>query len=176
MRVLNFFEIRLKCVSIERARASTLSTYNRWARFQPTRFFCARHECTSSSVLQVGNAVSFCLCCRPTHSPSVSPAEVQLQFEPHFPSDGLLGQLVTKRFGLENGIVLSHSQVNHCGGQALFAHGWFLEPTPSAPQKWEHCRWWLTQVSDSVSLPFSAFLRTCIAAGEPASSSVSSLL
>ena len=64
-----------------------------------------------------------------------------------------------------------HSQVNHRGGQALLAHGWFLEPTPSAPQKWEHCRWWLTQISDSVSL---SFLRTCIAAGEPASSSVSS--
>ena len=33
------------------------------------------------------------------------PAEVQP--EPHFPSDGVLGQLVTERVGPENGIVLS---------------------------------------------------------------------
>ena len=45
---------------------------------------------------------------------------------------------------------------------------------PSAPQKWEHCRWWLTQISDSVSASLFPFLRICIAAGEPASSSVSS--
>ena len=51
-----------------------------------------------------------------------------------------------------------HSQVKNCGGQALFAHGWFLEPTPSAPQRWEHCWWWLTQISDSVSLFFGLAL------------------
>ena len=65
-----------------------------------------------------------------------------------------------------------HSQVNHSGVQALFAHGWFLEPTPSAPQRWEHCRWWLNQITDSLSL-FN-FLWTCIAAGDQASSSESS--
>ena len=35
------------------------------------------------------------------------PAEVQS--EPHLPSDVVLGQLVTERIGLENGIVLSFS-------------------------------------------------------------------
>ena len=42
------------------------------------------------------------------------------------------------------------------GGEALFAHSWFLEPTPSAPQMWEHCRWWLTQIT------VSAFLSTSL--------------
>ena len=37
------------------------------------------------------------------------------------------------------------------GGHALLAHSWFLEPTPSAPQRWEHCRWWLTKITDRVS-------------------------
>ena len=36
-----------------------------------------------------------------------NPSEVQS--EPHFPSDVVLGQLVTERIGLENGIVLSFS-------------------------------------------------------------------
>ena len=54
-----------------------------------------------------------------------------------------------------------YSQVNHRGGQALFAHGWFLEPTPSAPQKWEHCRWSLTQITDSVSPSFFLDLHCC---------------
>ena len=35
------------------------------------------------------------------------PAEVQS--EPHLPSDVVLGQLVTERIGLENGVVLSFS-------------------------------------------------------------------
>ena len=39
--------------------------------------------------------------------PPQIPAEVQS--EPHLPSDVVLGQLVTERIGLENGIVLSFS-------------------------------------------------------------------
>ena len=97
----------------------------------------------------------------------------EVQSEPHFPSDVVLGQLVTERIGLENGIVLS-SQVNLRGSQALFAHGWFLEPTPSAPQMWEHCRWWLNQLTDSVSL--SLPLWTCIVADESTNSNVSFLI
>ena len=34
---------------------------------------------------------------------------VEVQSEPHLPSDVVLGQLVTERIGLENGIVLSFS-------------------------------------------------------------------
>ena len=33
----------------------------------------------------------------------------EVQSEPHLPSDVVLGQLVTERIGLENGIVLSFS-------------------------------------------------------------------
>ena len=58
------------------------------------------------------------------------------------------------------------------GGQVLFTCGWFLEPTPSAPQRWEHCRWWLIQTLNSVFL--SSPLWTCIVAGESTSSSASS--
>ena len=51
----------------------------------------------------VGNAASsVCAVGQRTH-----PAEVQS--EPHLPSDVVLGQLVTERIGLENGIVLSFS-------------------------------------------------------------------
>ena len=35
-------------------------------------------------------------------------------------------------------------------------HGWFLEPTPSAPLLWEHCRWRFTQMTGGVSLPASS--------------------
>ena len=54
----------------------------------------------------------------------------------------------------------------------LFTHGWLLEPTPSAPQRWEHCRWGLIQILNSISL--SSPLWTCIVAGESTNSSVSS--
>ena len=63
--------------------------------------------------------------------------------------------------------------MNLKGSQALFAHGWFLELTPSAPQMWEHCRWWLNQMTDSVSLSFP--LWTCIVADESTNSNVSFL-
>ena len=92
-----------------------------------------------------------------------NPSEVQS--EPHLPSDVVLGQLVTEWIGLENGIVNSPVilKLTTEGGQVLFTHGWFLEPTPSAPQRWEHCRWWLIQILNSVSL--SSPLWTCIVAG-----------
>ena len=35
-------------------------------------------------------------------------------------------------------------------------HGWFLEPTPSAPLLWEHCWWRFTQMTGGVSLPASS--------------------
>ena len=84
-----------------------------------------------------------------------NPSEVQS--EPHLSSVVVLGQLVIEQIGLENGIVLSFSD-NHSGGggQALFAHGWFLEPTPSAPLMWEHYRWWLAQIT------VSAFVSTSL--------------
>ena len=54
----------------------------------------------------VGNAASsVCAVGQRTH-----PAEVQS--EPHLPSDVVLGQLVTERIGLENGIVLSFSSLS----------------------------------------------------------------
>ena len=56
----------------------------------------------------------------------------------------------------------------------LFTRGWFLEPTPSAPQMWEHCRWWLIQTLNSVFL--SSPLWTCIVAGESTNSDVSFLI
>ena len=31
-----------------------------------------------------------------------------------------------------------------------------MEPTPSAPLLWEHCRWWFTQMTGGVSLPASS--------------------
>ena len=51
----------------------------------------------------VGNAASF-VC---AVGQRTLPAKVQS--EPHLPSDVVLGQLVTERIGLENGIVLSFS-------------------------------------------------------------------
>ena len=42
-----------------------------------------------------------------TEKLTIYPSEVQS--EPHLPSDVVLGQLVTERIGLENGIVLSFS-------------------------------------------------------------------
>ena len=61
----------------------------------------------------VGNAASsVCAVGQRTH-----PAEVQS--EPHLPSDVVLGQLVTERIGLENGIVLSFlSQPQRGSGSA----------------------------------------------------------
>ena len=47
------------------------------------------------------------------------------------------------------------------------------DTTPSAPQMWEHCRWWLNQITDSVSL--SSPLWTCIVADESTNSNVSFL-
>ena len=79
-----------------------------------------------------------------------NPSEVQS--EPHLPSDVVLGQLVWPGEG-HSPVILKLTLV---GGQALFAHSWFLEPTPSAPQMWEHCRWWLTQIT------VSAFLSTSL--------------
>ena len=64
-----------------------------------------------------------------------------------------------------------HSKVNHCGGQALFAHGWFLEPTPSAHRGGSSVGGGSPRYRTVSLFPF---LRTCIAAGEPASSNVSS--
>ena len=56
----------------------------------------------------------------------------KIQPEPHLSSDAVLGQLVAVRIGLENGLVLLLSSQPY-QGQALLAHGWFLEPTSSAP-------------------------------------------
>ena len=42
-------------------------------------------------------------------------------------------------------------------GSDAARHCWFLELTPSAPLKWEHCRWWFTQVT-GVSLLLTLFL------------------
>ena len=53
------------------------------------------------------------------------------------------------------------------GGQALLAHGWFLEPTPSAPQRWEHCRWWLTQITNRVSPSFFFFGLALLLVSQP---------
>ena len=53
------------------------------------------------------------------------------------------------------------------GGQALHAHGWFLEPTPSAPQKWEHCQWWLTQIMNRVSPSFFFFGLVLLLVSQP---------
>ena len=50
----------------------------------------------------------------------------KVQSEPHLPSDVVLGQLVTERIGLEDGIVLSWGG----GGQALLGGG---GPTPVFP-------------------------------------------
>jgi hypothetical protein len=45
-----------------------------------------------------------------------------------------------------------HSQVNHRGGGSdAIRYTWFLDWTPSAPQKWGHCRWPVTQVAGGVS-------------------------
>ena len=88
----------------------------------------------------VGNAASsVCAVGQRTH-----PGEVQS--EPHLPSNVVLGQLVTERIGLENGIVLSHRSGSTVGGGSPRYRTASLFP----------------------------FLRTCITAGEPASSSVSS--
>ena len=102
----------------------------------------------------VGNAASFCLCCR----------QPRAQCKPN--RNHIFHQMWCWDSWLLNGLAWRmawscHSQVKHCGGQALFAHCWFLEPTPSAPQRWEHCWWWLTQISDSVSLFFSSDLHCC---------------
>ena len=40
-------------------------------------------------------------------------------------------------------------------------HCWFLELTPSAPLKWEHCRWRFTQVT-GVSLLLTPRVRCCL--------------
>ena len=51
----------------------------------------------------VGNAASaVCAVGQRTH-------QAEVQSEPHLPSNVVLGQLVTERIGLENGIVLSFS-------------------------------------------------------------------
>ena len=59
--------------------------------------------------------------------------------------------------------------VRHC---LLSAGSWSQHLQPHRGGSSEHCRWWFTQISDSVSL----YLRTCFAVGEPASSNVSSHL
>ena len=112
----------------------------------------------------VGNAASFCLCCRPTHSPSGSPIRTTSFIRC---GAGIVGYWTDWPGDCHSPGILKLTTE----GQVLFTHGWFLEPTPSAPQSGEHCRWWLIQISNSVSL--SSPLWTCIVAGETTSSRVS---
>ena len=55
-------------------------------------------------------------------------------------------------------MIMHHSHLLLTVGRKSDAsrHGWFLEPTPSAPLLWEHCRWRFTQVTGGVSLPASS--------------------
>ena len=113
----------------------------------------------------VGNAASsVCAVGQRTH-----PAEVQP--EPHLPSDVVLGQLVTERIGLENGIVLSFSSLTITGVRrcSLTAGSW--------NQHFQPHRSGSTVSGGSPRYRAVSLLpspRTCVAAGEPASSNVSS--
>ena len=109
----------------------------------------------------VGNtASSVCALGQRTH-----PAEVQS--EPHLPSNVVLGQLVTERIGLENGILkLTIAGVRRC---LLTAGSWSQHPQPHRSGS--------TVGAGSPRYRTASlfpFLQTCFAAGEPACSSVSS--
>ena len=50
------------------------------------------------------------------------------------------------------------SQVNHRSrGSEATRYIWFLDRTPSAPQRWEHCWWPVTHLWRVVSLPLPPF-------------------
>ena len=119
----------------------------------------AQHECTSSSVLG-GKRSQLCLCCRPTHSPSGSPIRTTSSIkcgagtdwpgEWHSPVILKLTIGGVRRCSLTTGSWSQHPQPHRSGSTV----------SGGSPRY------------RTVSL--FPFLRTCIAAGEPANSSVSS--
>ena len=84
-------------------RPSSHAFHLKLANILPENSFAGPNMSAPPRRCWVGNAASsVCAVGQRTH-----PAEVQS--EPHLPSDVVLGQLVTERIGLENGIVLSFS-------------------------------------------------------------------
>jgi hypothetical protein len=79
----------------------------------------------------------------------------------------VLGQLVTERSGPENGTVLIPvilKLTTEVGGQILQPYGWFSDLRPSAPQRcqrWEHCRWLVTQMTIGIAPSTSLGLQCC---------------
>ena len=103
-----------------------------------------------------GRRSQLCLCCRPTHSPSGSPIRTTSSIKC---GAGTVGYSTDWPGEWHSPVILKLTIAGGGGGQALLAHGWFLEPTPSPKYR---------------TASLFPFLRTCIAAGAPASSSVSS--
>ena len=124
----------------------------------------AQHECTSSSVLG-GKRSQLCLCCRPTHSPSGSPIRTTSSIRC---GAGTVGYWTDWPGEWHSPVILklTIAGVRRC---PLTAGSWsqHLQPHRSGSTVGGGSPRYRT-----VSLFPS--LRTCIAAGEPASSNVSS--
>ena len=77
--------------------------------------------------------MSFCKRALMSTEKLANPSEVQS--EPHlpWPLDVVLGQLAWLLNRLAWRTAKSILKLTIVGGQALFTHGWFLEPIPSAP-------------------------------------------
>ena len=90
---------------------------------------------------------------------------MQIHFEPCFPSDMVLGQLVTERSGRENGIVLSFSSQPPWSNMVMHPVLRAQNPQP------RRCGSTVGQAHPAVMIMFLSFW-ACIAAGEPAGGSV----
>ena len=113
----------------------------------------------------VGNAASFCLCCRPTHSPSGSPIRTTSSIRCGVGTDGYW----TDWPGEWHSPVILKLTIAGVRRCSLTAGSWsqHLQPHRSGSTVGGGSPRYRTA-------SLFPFLRTCIAAGEPASSSVSS--